>query len=225
MKFCFTILLFFLSFTSTLKAQDEPRLVQFSGLVLTADSSLPLPYAHIKVKHSFRGTISNFEGFFSIVVRETDTIEVSAVGYKKRRYIIPPNIEDQRYSILVALITDTLTMNEAMIYPWPSKDRFKQAFLELEVNKTYYDLAFENLHPDKMKRLFYGTAMDASENQHYYMNQIAGRAGYLGGQTNYAQFPGMGSPIPLSLLNPFAWAEFIKALKEGRFKRQDYHPR
>jgi len=224
LRIIYILLLFTLMMVQTVKAQDEPKLLQFSGLILTADSNLPLAYTHIKVAHTHRGTISNLQGFFSIVVQELDTIEVSAMGYKKKRFIIPAEIENQSYNVLIAMTEDTIDLAEAQIYPWPSKERFKQAFLELEVNKTYYDLAFENLQPDNMKRLFYGSSMDASENQHYYMNQMANKARYLGGQTNYAQFPGLSTPVPLSLLNPWAWAEFIKALREGRFKKQDYYP-
>ncbi len=202
--------------------QDEDRkLIQFSGLILTSDSNSPIPFSTIRIINSYWGTISNIEGFFSLVVREKDTVEFSSLGFKRRRFIVPDGIEQGGMSVLIAMITDTLTFDETMIYPWPSRAKFKQAFLATEPNKTYYDIAMENLHPDKMRALSAAMRMDGSESQHYYMNLMAVQAGYSGGQTNYAQFPGMNTPIPLSLLDPQAWYKFIKALKEGKFKRKD----
>ncbi|MFC2114254.1 carboxypeptidase-like regulatory domain-containing protein [Bacteroidota bacterium] len=221
MKRTLAISLFFVLSLTLTAQENDPKLVQFSGLILIADSSLPIPYAHIRIQNTHWGTISSIEGFFSLVVRENDTIIFSALGFKKRKLVIHNDIEGNKLSVLMAMTTDTLTFDETLIYPWPSKSKFKEAFLAADPNKTYYDIAMENLDPDKMRAISKGMKMDGSESQHYYMNQQAGASGYLGGQTNYAQFPGMGTPIPLSLLDPVAWYKFIKALKEGKFKKQD----
>jgi hypothetical protein len=49
--------------------------------------------------------------------------------------------------------------------------------------------------------------MDGSMNYQNYIDQQTSKL-YYAGQTQ-----------PISLLNPFAWAQFIKAWKEGKFKR------
>ena len=221
MKKIIIISILFLSGLFAFGQEDDRKLLQFSGLILTSDSNSPIPFSTIRVVNTYWGTISNIEGFFSLVVREKDTVEFSSLGFKRRKMVIPEGIEHDGLSVLIAMATDTLTFDETMIYPWPSRAKFKQAFLAAEPNKTYYDIAMENLNPDKMKALSAAMSMDGSESQHYYMNLMAVQAGYKGGQTNYAQFPGMKTPIPLSLLDPQAWYKFIKALKEGKFKRQE----
>jgi hypothetical protein len=49
--------------------------------------------------------------------------------------------------------------------------------------------------------------MDGSLNYKHYMNQQTDKLYYIG-QTQ-----------PISLFNPFAWAQFVKAWKEGKFKQ------
>jgi hypothetical protein len=219
-KIIFISILFLNSFL-VLSQEEEKKLVQLSGLILTADSTLPIPYAHIQIVNTYRGTIASLEGFFSLVVHENDTIEFGSLGFKRKWYVIPENLDESKMSVLIALETDTLVFDETLIYPWPTPAKFKQAFLAADPHKTYYDIAMENLDPKKMKALRAAMRADGAESQQRYMSLKAAQAGYYGGQTNYAQFPGMNTPVPLSLLDPQAWYKFIKALKEGKFKRQD----
>ncbi|MEA3496684.1 MAG: carboxypeptidase-like regulatory domain-containing protein [Bacteroidota bacterium] len=216
------IILISISFALFFSAFSQDRkkngLIQFTGIILKADSDIPIPYASISIKNTYRGTASNYEGFFSIAIEKDDTIVFSSMGFKKKIIILPSNIDKGKFNTIIELLPDTLTFSETAIYPWPSPANFKKVFLALEVNKDLYDLANENLSKEKMMYLMVNMKMDGAENQNLFLNQMAVNAGYYGGQTNYAQFPGMNNPIPLSLLNPFAWAKFIKALKEGDFK-------
>jgi hypothetical protein len=50
--------------------------------------------------------------------------------------------------------------------------------------------------------------MDGSQNYKFSMQQMQDKY-YYNGQLQ-----------PISILNPFAWAQFIKAWKEGKFKRK-----
>lgn len=213
------ILLFTACFTFSQSAGE--KLYQFSGLVVTSDSSNPVANAHIRIKNTKWGTVSNYEGFFSIVVRDWDTLIVSSVGFRKKTIVIPGNTSALSFNIIIPLENDTVTFAEAIIYPWPTRDKFRQAFLELEPEVTLEERAKENLNQQKLIALSLGLPKDGREQQHLYMNSMAASAGYLGGQTNYAIFPGSNIPIPLSLMNPFAWAELIKAIKEGKFKRKE----
>lgn len=200
-------------------SQEKPeKLVQFSGLVITKAGSRPIPYASIKIKSTYRGTIANTQGFYSLVIKSSDTVIVSAVGFKRKVLYLPDSFNGNSFSTLISMEADTLTFKETLIYPWPSPANFKSAFLATNPDKTYYDLAKENLSQERMLRLYLNMKMDGTENQRLYLQQKAIGAGYLGGQTNYAQFPGLNTPVPLSLLDPFAWAKFIKMLRDGGFK-------
>lgn len=50
----------------------DSNLVQFSGMVVTDQKNepLPIPYAHVGVENTRRGTYADRNGFFSLVVQK-----------------------------------------------------------------------------------------------------------------------------------------------------------
>ncbi|PCJ83326.1 MAG: hypothetical protein COA57_11525 [Flavobacteriales bacterium] len=205
-KICLFILLFLLSEIGY--AQNGRQLVQFSGVVISGDSLSPVPFANIIIKNTRRGTMSDFYGFFSFVAQLSDTVEFSSVGYKKSAFIIPDSLTTNRYSLIQMMTKDTILLKETVIYPWPTKEQFREAFLNLRIPDDDYERARKNLARAELKERLEVTAMDGSENYKYQMQQYQSRLYYAG------QYP------PNNLLNPIAWAQFIKAWKEGKFKRR-----
>jgi len=192
-------------------AQEEEsgNLVQFSGVVVSADSLKPLAFTHIIIKNTRRGTISDFFGFFSFVAEKGDVVEFSALGYKKSLYHIPDSLSGNRYSLIQMMQTDTILLTETVIYPWPTPDQFKQAFLSTRPPDDDYDRALKNLTLAELKER--ASVMPGSGSMNF-RNQIdltTSRLYYAG------QLP------PNNLLNPLAWSKFIKAWKNGDFKRKD----
>ena len=181
---------------------------------------MPVINAHIKIKNTIYGTTSNTEGFFTLVVRELDTINITSVGYRGKTVIIPERISSGSLNLIIPLLNDTFTFAESVVLPWPAKDKFRQAFLALQPEITLEERAKDNLSQDKLLTLMMDMPKDGREQQHLYMENMSKSAGYLGGQTNYAIFPGSNVPVPLSLMNPMAWAELIKAIREGKFKKK-----
>jgi len=190
------------------KPYDDKDLVQFSGVVVTADSLFPIPFTHIVVKHSRWGTVADYYGYFSFVAKKNDTVVFSAMGYKNSTYIIPDTISKNRYSLIKAMTSDTLMLDETVIYPWPSKEQFKQAFVMLEIPTDDLQRARRNLALEEMREKAESLSMDGSMNYKNYM-EWEGYKNYYIGQTQ-----------PISLLDPFAWAKFFQAWKEGKFKRK-----
>ncbi|MBU0490090.1 MAG: carboxypeptidase-like regulatory domain-containing protein [Bacteroidetes bacterium] len=207
--FILTVLVFVLASLSS-KAQDEdPGLVQLSGVVVTGDSLQPVPFTSILIDGTRRGTISDYFGFFSIVARKGDVIVFSSMGFKKSRVLIPDSLEGTRYSLIQMLIQDTLTLPEAVIYPWPTYEQFKQAFVTLKIPDDDLERAKHNLAMESMKDIYENMPMDGSMNYRNYIQEQTYKLYYAG------QFP------PNQLLNPFAWAKFIQAWKKGEFRRKD----
>jgi hypothetical protein len=63
------------------------NLNNISGEIIDGESSEPLPYATIALKHEGRGTVSNGNGEFALKISPgnyTDTIQVSYLGYYSR---------------------------------------------------------------------------------------------------------------------------------------------
>lgn len=194
---------------------SDTSLVQFSGIVVTADSIQPVPYTHIAVEGKARGAVADYQGFFSFVARKGEVIVFSAMGFKQIRFRIPDSLQADRYSLIQVLQVDTITLSETVIYPWPTRAQFKEAFLTLEVPMNDYDRAMDNLARAELKERMLSTGMDASGNYRAFVGQQAYNYGYKGLQPQ-----SLTGTINNPLLNPFAWAEFIKAWKQGKFKVQ-----
>lgn len=216
MKHLFALLFLVLGSIFTAKAQNkvawqdgQRNLVQFSGVIVEGDSLRPIPFTSIIVKNSNRGTISDYFGYFSFVAQEKDTIQFSAIGYNDAFFIIPDTLTTDKYSLIQVLKSDTVHLPAAVVYPWPTKDQFKDAFLHLQLSDDDILRADRNMARADMKERMAGMAMDADMNFRYSQQQYQSRLYYAG------QYP------PNNLLNPIAWAKFIKAWKNGDFKKKN----
>lgn len=199
---------FFLIFLEANSQDNDEKYVQFSGIVVTGDSINPVPFTNIVIKSTWRGTVADYYGYFSFVARKNDTIVFSAVGFKKSEFIIPDTINADRYSLIQVLPSDTILLAQTVIYPWPSREDFKEAFLTYDVPDDDYERARKNLEASKLREMADMMPMDGSMNYRNSMQLYQDKLYYIG-QTQ-----------PISILNPFAWAQFIKAWKEGKFKRK-----
>jgi len=202
--FCFC----WMAFLNLMAQHNNEDLVQFSGVIVTSDSLVPISFSHIINGTSGFGTISDFYGYFSFVAHKNDTIRFSALGYKDEVFVIPDTITKNRYTLFQVMTTDTIYLSETIIYPWPTKEDFKEAFLNLDIPDDDYQLALRNLEQSELRERSAAMNMDGSENYQNYIDNTISKY-YYAGQIQ-----------PITILNPFAWAKFIKAWKEGKFKKQ-----
>jgi hypothetical protein len=190
-------------------AQDtNEKLVQFSGVTITADSLTAVPFTKIVIRGSNKGVISDGLGYFSFVAHKQDTILFTALGYKPASFIIPDTITKQRYSLIQLMTGDTLTLSAAYIFPWPTLEDFKRAFVNMKVPDDDLERARKNLDPEQLMIRVKEYPMDASMNYNNFIENQTSKLYYFGQQQ------------PFQIFNPFAWAQFIKAWKEGKFKRK-----
>lgn len=211
-KLFFSILLIVLTYPVA-KAQllsdtskyHEEFLIQFSGVLLTADSLKAVPYVSVRVKNTNKGTVSNEKGIFSIIAKKRDTILFSSIGYKTETYIVPENLNGQFYSMIKVMSTDTLTFDPVIVRPFVSKELFQHYLVNADLPNDAPVLD-ESLSPEALREMAFSLPMDGSESQRYQLNNQI-KSYYYSGQT-----------VPINILNPFAWAEFVKAWKRGDFK-------
>lgn len=192
-------------------AQAQPvKVVQFSGKVVTEENNriVGIPYAVVAVMGTHRGTFSDIDGFFSIVVRTDETLVFSVLGFKDAYYHVPDTLTSDRYTIFQILTKDTILLAEAVVYPWPDPDHFNKEFLAMDVHEDLEDIAAENLSEKAMVQLRDYLPTDGPEHQQLYLKQQSQRY-YYEGQIRTPQ-----------ILNAFAWKEFIEAWKRGDFKRK-----
>ena len=202
----FLIFLFFCFPLFSQRADND--LIQFSGITITIDSLNPVPFTRIIVKDTYKGFISDVNGYFSFVARKNDTIIFHALGYKPASFIIPDTITKNRYSLIQLMTADTLTLPAAIIFPWPTLEEFKTAFINMEIPDDDLERAKKNLDPEAFRMQLENVPMDGPTNYMVYIDNQTSKLYYFGQQQ------------PFTIFNPFAWAQFIKAWKEGKFKRK-----
>lgn len=200
---------FLFIFTDRSSAQDKNAdLIQFSGITITFDSLNPIPFTKMFIKHSHQGTTSDINGYFSFVALKKDTIIFTALGFKPQQFVIPDTITKNRYSLIQLMQADTLTLSAAFIFPWPTLEDFKRAFINADIPDDDLARAKKNLNPNDIRMQAENMPMNANMNYNNYIETQTSKLYYFGQQQ------------PFEIFNPFAWAKFIKAWKEGKFKRK-----
>jgi hypothetical protein len=196
------------------KKQDSIKVVQFSGLVVTDQGGdvVPLPYTNIGVKGTSRGTVSEINGFFSLVGKVGETIVFSHLGYQTVEYAIPDTIKSNMYSFIQIMSQDSILLPTAVIYPWPSREFFDIEFLAIDVSDEMQERAKENLASNALSKLRETVPVDGGEASNYYLKEQAASTYYQG------QFR------PQKIFDLVAWSKFIKAWKRGDFKRKPKKP-
>lgn len=209
-KVLFTIaLLGSLMFVQAQNPTDDKKLVQFSGMVLTSDSLMVMPYVSIYIPGTSRGTVSDLNGFFSFVAHKGDTVVFSSLGYKTSKFYIPDTLKSHKYSMVKLMTSDTFYLDEAVIRPLPTREMFDYYFVKTEVPDDALEIARKNLDREQMKEYREKMGMDGGENQRYYLQQQAQKFYYAG------QIP------PMNIFSPIAWAKFFEAWQRGDFKKKD----
>lgn len=210
-SFRLLISVLFIGIVTSASAQfnSSKSLIQFSGVVVSSDSLQPMPYTSVIIRHANRGTVTDYYGFYSFVAMKGDTIDFNYIGFKPASYTISDTLKESRYSLIQILSRDTIQLKESFIYPWPSKEEFKRAFLELKLSEDDMKRAQRNLELAKIKEVRNNVPYDAGMNYQHVMQEQQSRL-YSSGQ-----YP------TTNLMNPLAWAAFIKAWQDGTFKRKD----
>lgn len=190
------------------KPAQTVELIQLSGLVVSVDSLQGLPLVSIRIKNTNKGTFTDEGGFFSFVVKKTDTIVFSFIGYKTVEYILPANLKGIKYSIIQPMAEDTVFLNTAVIRSYPTPDEFDYYFVKATIPDAYYEASTRNLRKKTLETLAQNMSMDGAANQRYTAQQQAYRYYYNG------QLP------PNRIFDPFAWGQFFNAWKNGAYQKK-----
>ncbi|HVX50170.1 MAG TPA: carboxypeptidase-like regulatory domain-containing protein [Chitinophagaceae bacterium] len=187
---------------------NKDSVIQFYGVVMTADSLQGIQAASIIVENRGRGTLTNDQGVFSIVVLKGDKIRFSSVGFKDKVIDIPKTMDGNQYSVILLMANDTAYLPAAILRSRPTAGQFERDFVNTEVPADQLELARQAVSEAKRRVLIAALPADGREAVNAQLRQQAQKYYYQG------QVP------PMNILNPLAWADFIKAWKRGDFKRQ-----
>lgn len=184
--------------------------VQFYGVVMTADSLQAIPGASIIVDGKGRGTLTNDQGVFSIAVLKGDHIKFSVVGFKDKIIDVPTSLKDNQYSVIQLMVTDTAYLPATIIKPRPSRAQFERDFVNTDIPADQLEIARSNMSEAKRRVLMATLPADGREAVAASFRQQSVKYSYLGQQP------------PINLFNPAAWMDFIQAWKRGDFRKKSY---
>ena len=196
------------TFAQNSNVDKQRKVIQFSGTIVSGDSLHPVPFVNVAVKGSRRGTYSDVFGFFSFAALERDTIIFSSVGFHSGQFVLPDTLSDSRYFLIHVMYLDTVSLPEAVIRAFPTREQFKDAFLNFQIKDDDLEKARMNLQ-----------AID------YYRNvkelEVDSRSAYnsFSSQRN-TQIYNKGLAPYSNIANPMAWFQFIQSWKKGELEVQ-----
>jgi hypothetical protein len=207
-KYVLSIFFLFIFQLSFGQQKDSLRLVQLSGVVVSSDNLEQMPFTTIFDITGRRGTIADYYGFFSMVVIPGDTLLFSYYGYKNSSFIVPDTLKDDRYSIIHMMNKDTINLPEITVYPWPSREDFAKAFLEMKPYDDALRRAQKQLSGESLAFAAARLSTDASLSYGWQQNQ------------QYTKLYTMGQSPVNNLFNPYSWGKFLESWKNGELRRE-----
>ncbi|MBO9699836.1 MAG: carboxypeptidase-like regulatory domain-containing protein [Sporocytophaga sp.] len=199
-------ILLFVSYSLISQGQNGKNIVQLSGLVIGGDSAYGIPGVTIYTPKSGRGTITNYLGYFSMPALGGDSIVIKSLGFKEKSFIVPK--DTNKLSLVIELLGDTSILPTVEVFPWPTEKIFKEAFLSLKLDDNSYDNMHKNLNEQVMRRMLYTQEASSKNNHNYYMQQQTTKV-----ENRFFQ-------PTLSLLNPFAWSQFLNSARNGGLRNK-----
>lgn len=204
-------LIFLLTALSGFSQTANRKLVQFSGIIMNRDSNTVVPYVTItNLTGKDQYFSANYKGYFSFVAHEGDTLAFTAVGYKKESIIIPINLPDNKYTVMVKLQQEIINLPAVRVFPWASTDEFKKEFMTMKFADDDLEIAKKNISRESLAAMVASLPRDGAEMQSYSFQANHNRL--VNRNTNQR----MANP----LLNPFAWGALIQQIMQGDKSRE-----
>lgn len=185
--------------------RDSAKYIQMTGIVIT-DSMSRIPFAKVVDISTKRGVIADYYGYYALVVHPGDTIQFSCLGFKKKSYVISDTTTIDAFSLVQIMKFDTLMAEPVDVYPWPSREAFADAFVNMESPNDDLQRARKRLTPQEMA--FVGALLESDGGSSYsaYQQQFL--------QQQYTRGQGPQN----NLLNPASWADFLKGFGTGKYR-------
>ncbi|SEM08851.1 CarboxypepD_reg-like domain-containing protein [bacterium A37T11] len=196
----------------TVSAQQlhAKKMLQFTGIVSNADTNMVVPYVTITNLSENKQYVANYQGYFSFVAQEGDTIHFRAIGYKEQ-YAVIPHTTDDKYTAMIHLTPESINLPELVIHPlpWASIDEFNRYFMNMKINYDDIGLAQRNLSHESLVAMSKITPRNAQEMQTFSSIQRHIE------MTNSHMNMRYANP----LLSPLAWGNFINQIIQGNESR------
>ncbi|WP_273213082.1 carboxypeptidase-like regulatory domain-containing protein [Runella zeae] len=196
------------------QAQGQVKSIMFTGRVVGVKGTQTLSKAYIFIPRAGRGTLADEGGYFALPVFPGDSVVFSYLGYQKQYHVIPRRHMEESYSAIILMKEDIKTLAEVKVYPYATEEEFKKAIIAMKLPDEFERENLEkNTRQELLMQMAAATPMSAASNYRSFMDQqIFGRENAANRSFTTA-FP---------FLNPFAWANFLKSVKNGDLKKKEY---
>lgn len=191
---------------SAFSQENDRSIVQFSGIIVNRDSNTVVPYVTItNLSGKDQYYSANYKGYFSFVAHEGDTLAFTAVGYRREALVIPLNLSDNKYTVLMKLQQESINLPMVRVYPWASTDEFKKEFMTMKFADDDLEIARKNVSRESLASMIATLPRDGGEMQSYNF------------QNNHNQLvnKNINQRLANPLLNPFAWGALIQQIMQG----------
>ena len=128
--------LFFIGFIflSCLSSTAQNKYFPIKGSIISADSLTPISDAHILSELSYYGTTSDINGKFSMLIRESDSLKISSIGFVTQHINIKhDSIETNNFNIIMQ--RDTVMLQEIDVFPYLDYHTVKEITSNIPVKK------------------------------------------------------------------------------------------
>lgn len=196
---------------TSLAFSQTKSILQFSGLISSTGSDLPVAYVTIKnTSYNNQTFISNNDGYFSFVAHSGDTIQFSSVGYDPVTFVIP-HVADDKYTAHIQMRSLVIELPAVTPFPWASYEDYLADFMGMKEGVDPVATARNNLSPEAMAALARIVPRNADEIQNF--NSMQRHINMTNKNINQRY----NNP----LLNPFGWAQLINQIQRGDFSRKN----
>ena len=185
-------------------AQQQKPLIQFSGVIYDLDSNTVVPYVTLRNQTAKKSYSANYKGYFSFVAQEGDSVHFTSIGYKKIDLVIPTNLRDKKFTVVIKMQSDNIELPMVRVFPWASVDEFKKEFLTLKFADDDFEIARKNVSRESLAGLAANLPRDGRENVGSVFNN------------NHIGLTNKNMVQVNPLMNPFAWAALIKQITDGK---------
>ena len=107
------------------------------GQAYDKETKLPLPRLMIINKRTSNGVFADSEGKFTIRALQSDTIMLSALGFKLKKICLKDSAAKEQYFIYIPLEKLYFTLKEVSIFPIRSLNEIQKDIDNLGIKKTY----------------------------------------------------------------------------------------
>ena len=127
---------FVIVFFCAIGLHGQVNLSLVKGRIVSEDSLQPVPNAHIISKTSLYGAIADADGNFSLMLKKTDTLWVSCVGFEDGNIIVNrDDVSDKE--LIIKMKRAVIVLHEVDVYPYLDRAVINEIIAKMPMKQPF----------------------------------------------------------------------------------------